>query len=139
MAKGKKKTGGPREIRVFIASPGDLAVERRAFKDAIELLNVGFGDGAEVQFESLGWEDTLATTGRRVQSVIDQDIDTCDVFVLALHRRWGQEALTRSPTRLTRKKSSIVRWIDFARRNRRRYLSSSRTSIRRRGPIRVSS
>ena len=52
----------PREIRVFIASPGDLAGERRAFKDAIELLNLGFGDGAGVRFVPLGWEDTLATT-----------------------------------------------------------------------------
>lgn len=31
-----------RTIRVFIASPGDLAVERRAFKDVIDELNTGF-------------------------------------------------------------------------------------------------
>ena len=43
-----------RTIRVFIASPGDLAVERRAFKDVIEELNDGFGDGAGVKFKPLG-------------------------------------------------------------------------------------
>ena len=54
-----------RTIRVFIASPGDLAVERRAFKDVIDELNTGFGDGAKVKFEPLGWEDPLASADGR--------------------------------------------------------------------------
>ena len=86
-----------RTIHVFIASPGDLPVERRAFKDVIDGLNSGFGDGAGVKFVPLGWEDTLATTGRRSQSVINKEIDRCEVFVLALHRRWGQEAPDAKP------------------------------------------
>lgn len=86
-----------RTIHVFIASPGDLPVERRAFKDVIDGLNFGFGDGAGVKFAPLGWEDTLATTGRRSQSVINKEIDRCDVFVLALHRWWGQEAPDAKP------------------------------------------
>ena len=48
-----------REIKVFIASPGDLAVERRAFKNTIDSLNNGFGRGADVTFVPLGWEDAL--------------------------------------------------------------------------------
>ena len=51
----------PRTIHVFIASPGDPAVERRAVKEVIDELNRGFGDGAGVKFVALGWEDTLAT------------------------------------------------------------------------------
>jgi hypothetical protein len=35
-----------RTIEVFIASPSDLAMKRRAFQDVIEGLNAGFGDGA---------------------------------------------------------------------------------------------
>jgi tetratricopeptide (TPR) repeat protein len=83
---------GKRTIRVFIASPGDLAGERRAFKEQVDLLNEGFGDGAGVEFVGLGWEDTLATTGRRVQAVINREIDSCDAFILAMYRRWGQPA-----------------------------------------------
>ncbi|MHC4569963.1 MAG: tetratricopeptide repeat protein, partial [Planctomycetota bacterium] len=86
-----------RKISVFIASPGDLSTERRRFKDAIHQLNVGFGDGAGVEFEPLGWEDTLASTGRRNQSVINAEIDRCDVFILAMYRRWGQEAPDAEP------------------------------------------
>ena len=81
-----------RRIRVFIASPGDLAVERRAFKNTIDQLNAGFGRGADVEFEPLGWEDALSQVGRRAQSAINADVDACDVFVLVMWRRWGQEA-----------------------------------------------
>ena len=76
-----------RTIRVSIASPGDLAVERHAFKEVLDELNAGFGDGMNIKFESLGWEDTLASTGRRSQGVINREIDRCDVFILAMHRR----------------------------------------------------
>lgn len=86
-----------RVIKVFIASPGDLTIERRAFKDVIDELNKGFGRGAEVQFEPLGWEDALSQFGRRSQSVINKDIDACDVFVLVMWRRWGQEAPDAAP------------------------------------------
>ena len=81
-----------RIIKVFLASPGDLIVERRGFKEQIDKLNNGFADGANVEFQALGWEDTLASTGRRPQSVINADIDACDVFILAMNRRWGQPA-----------------------------------------------
>lgn len=81
-----------REIAVFIASPGDLAPERKAFKDAIDKLNEGFADGAGVKFIALGWEDALAETGTRTQSAFNRYVDQCDYFILALHRRWGQAA-----------------------------------------------
>ncbi|MDH3997309.1 MAG: tetratricopeptide repeat protein [Desulfuromonadales bacterium] len=86
-----------RKIPVFIASPNDLAHERRTFKKTIAQLNDGFGDGLDVEFEALGWEDTLAITGQRSQGVINQEIDRCEVFILTLNRRWGQEAPDAQP------------------------------------------
>jgi tetratricopeptide (TPR) repeat protein len=86
-----------RTINVFIASPGDLAVERRTFKKLVGELNAGFGEGADVRFVPLGWEDTYAVTGRRPQSVINEEIDRCEVFILALYRRWGQKAPDARP------------------------------------------
>jgi hypothetical protein len=81
-----------KQISVFIASPGDLAPERQIFKETIDKLNSGFADGAGITFVSLGWQDLKAQTGRRTQSVINQEILKSDVFILALHRRWGQKA-----------------------------------------------
>lgn len=86
------KKAEPRQISVFIASPGDLAPERKIFKDTIDTLNAGFADGAGVKFVPMGWEDVLAETGRRTQGVINQEIDQCDLFILSLNRRWGQDA-----------------------------------------------
>ncbi len=91
------KSQQKRMISVFIASPGDLIDERKQFRQAIDELNTGFADGANVMFEAMGWEDTLATTGRRNQSVINEEIDRCDVFVLVMHRRWGQPAPDAAP------------------------------------------
>lgn len=87
----------PRTIKVFIALPGDLAVERRAFKDVLDELNKGFGDALNITFEPLGWEHTFASTGRRSQEVINKEIDRCDIFILAMHRRWGQAAPDAMP------------------------------------------
>jgi hypothetical protein len=86
------KKSDPRQISVFIASPGDLAPERKIFKDTIDTLNAGFADGARVKFLAIGWEDVLAETGRRPQSVINQQLELCDVFFLVLYTRWGQPA-----------------------------------------------
>jgi tetratricopeptide (TPR) repeat protein len=84
-------------IRVFMASPGDLKKERGLFKDVIESLNIGFGDGADVKFIADGWEDQNASTGKRVQELFNEKIDKCDVFILALHMRWGQNAEDAKP------------------------------------------
>lgn len=81
-----------RTITVFLASPGDLAAERKAFREKIEELNSGFGEGAKVNFVPKLWEDVLATTGRRVQDVINREVDASDILILALNRRWGQPA-----------------------------------------------
>jgi tetratricopeptide (TPR) repeat protein len=86
-----------RAVKVFIASPNDLAIERRAFKEVVDELSRGFGRGAHVTFEPVGWEDALATIGQRSQSVINQDIDACDVFVLVMWLRWGQPAPDAEP------------------------------------------
>ncbi len=101
-----------RIIKVFIASPSDLAEERRQFKDTIDELNRGFGDGAKVQFVPLGWEDALATTGRRAQSVINKDIDSCDFFVLVMWRRWGQEAPDAEPKYSSYTEEEFYRALD---------------------------
>ena len=58
---------------------------------------MGFGDGANAEFHSYGWEDTPALTGRRNQGVFNGEIDKCDVFILAMYRRWGQEAPDAEP------------------------------------------
>jgi hypothetical protein len=82
----------PRKISVFIASPGDLAPERKIFRETITELNKTSVKLANVEFVPIGWEDQNAESGRRVQGVLNQRISECDLFVLVLYGRWGQAA-----------------------------------------------
>jgi hypothetical protein len=75
-------------IRVFIASPGDLDVERKVFRDAIDELNKIKCSQMGLHLEPLGWEDTLPGKGRP-QEIINDDIRRCDLFVLMLWKWWG--------------------------------------------------
>ncbi len=76
-------------IKAFLASPGDLGDERRRAKDVVEEVNRSVGRTWGITIELLGWEDTLPGAGRP-QELINKDVDTCDLFIGALWRRWGE-------------------------------------------------
>lgn len=75
-------------IKVFIASPGDLAEERDLFPLILGQLNEIKAEGVDVQLKPLGWEDTLPGWGRP-QGLINEDVRQCDIFVMLLWKRWG--------------------------------------------------
>jgi len=73
---------------VFIASPGGLEVERKAFRDEINIYNQTESIPQDILFQAVGWEDTLGAYGRP-QSTINKDIRNSDCFILLLWDRWG--------------------------------------------------
>ena len=74
-------------LRVFLASPSDLADERKETKEMVDRLNSTIRvTGWTV--ELLGWEDRLPGYGRP-QTQINEDVDACDLFLGVLWRRWG--------------------------------------------------
>lgn len=74
--------------RVFIASPGGLESERKIFRDILTSHNESDAIERGCHFQSIGWEITLGGTGRP-QAKINEDLKTCDLFVLVLWDRWG--------------------------------------------------
>lgn len=80
--------GVRRFVKVFLASPGDLAEERKAAKAIAEDFNSQLADALGYQVELVGWEDTLPGVGRP-QEIINRDLDGCDLFVGMLWKRWG--------------------------------------------------
>jgi len=74
--------------RVFIASPGGLLDVRKAFRAAVSDYNDTDATQRGVLFIPMGWEDTLAGAGRP-QGIINEDLRTCDYFVLVVWDRWG--------------------------------------------------
>jgi hypothetical protein len=75
-------------IKVFLASPGDLAEERRAAKRIVDEENANHAVEQGYQFELVGWEDTVAQHGR-AQEIINRDLDQCNFFVGVVWKRWG--------------------------------------------------
>lgn len=83
-------TGTRRFIKVFLASPGDLAEERKAAKGIVDEYNGQLADALGYQVELVGWEDTLPGVGRP-QAIINRDLDGCDLFIGMLWKRWGTQ------------------------------------------------
>jgi hypothetical protein len=77
-----------KEYRVFCGSPGGLQRERKAFKEIIDIYNRQDAGYRGVHFVPVGWEDTLPGAGRP-QAKINEEIRTCDYFLLMFWNRWG--------------------------------------------------
>lgn len=76
-----------RELRVFMASPGDLTDERDALRNLERRLNAMFRErGVRVSIE--GWEEVQPDAGAP-QELINPLVYGCDVFVGLLNVRWG--------------------------------------------------
>lgn len=74
--------------RIFIATPGGLDEERKAFRKVIEEYNDSDATRRGVIFLPVGWEVTLGGVGRP-QGLINKDLRECDYLVLVLWDRWG--------------------------------------------------
>jgi len=76
-------------LNVFLASPGDLAKERRISRSVVDRINRIIGKEVGIHVELFGWEDTLPGAGRP-QAIINQEVDSCELFIGLLWKRWGQ-------------------------------------------------
>lgn len=74
--------------RIFIASPRGLDDEREVFREVIDDYNDKEAIPRGVYFDPVGWQDTLSKIGRP-QEIINDEVRTCDYFVLLLWDRWG--------------------------------------------------
>lgn len=68
-------------IKVFIGSPDDLNQERNRFREIVDEANRLKANIMRIQFDPVGWEDTLPGKGRP-QELINEDIKECDIIVL---------------------------------------------------------
>jgi hypothetical protein len=75
-------------IRVFLASPGDLADERQAAKEAVDEVNATTAKPRGYQIDLYGWEDTISAAGRP-QAIINEELKQCELFIGMLWTRWG--------------------------------------------------
>lgn len=74
--------------RIFIASPGDLNVERDSFRKIISEINDHKAHKMGVHIEVIGWELVPPGLGRP-QELINKLLTNLDLFVMVLWERWG--------------------------------------------------
>lgn len=75
-------------LTVFMASPGDVAPERAELTSIVNRINRRSAQDLGWLVELRGWEDTMPGHGRP-QGRINPDVESCDVFIGILWRRWG--------------------------------------------------
>ena len=76
-------------LNVFIASPSDLIDERKILREVVDRLNKIIGKKLNWYIELFGWEDTLPGASRP-QSIINKDVEICQLFIGIIWKRWGQ-------------------------------------------------
>ena len=77
-----------RVLRVFLASPNDVAKERATAERVVSGVNEILGRRLGLHIDLYKWEEKSPEFGRP-QSIINPDVDRCDVFVGLLWERWG--------------------------------------------------
>src|SRR5688500_2184321 len=80
-----------RIIRIFVASPSDVEIERDRVDLVIEELNRDIGESLGVRLESIRWEKYVAPLMGRPEDVVLQQVklNEWDVFIGILWLRFG--------------------------------------------------
>jgi tetratricopeptide (TPR) repeat protein len=76
-------------LRVFVATPGDLADERTVVRTTIDEHNARQADDA-TRFEKVGWE-SVRGTAQRPQEAINELIGECHYMIVMFRKAWGSE------------------------------------------------
>ena len=79
-----------RRIRIFFASPGDVAEERDAASLVIEEIRRIVGSYLHIDVEAVRWEThAFPDVGQDAQDVINREIGEFDIFVGIMWKRFG--------------------------------------------------
>lgn len=91
-----------RKLKIFLASPGDVAKERAAVRSVVAELNQsssGMADSLGVHFEVIGYDSHVAPDMGRAQAVIFNQLppDEWDIFIGILWLRFGSPSSEVDP------------------------------------------
>lgn len=80
-------------IRIFVASPNDVARERTSLRDVANELNRSVCPPKGVRLDVVGWEEAVPDIGKHPQRVIDEQVGPYDIFIGIMWRRFGKSTL----------------------------------------------
>lgn len=82
-----------RGINIFISSPGDVARERELLEEIISEISKSVRDTLGYHLECKRWEDQIPQASlppKTKQDEIMKEIGKCQMFILILHKRYGE-------------------------------------------------
>src|SRR5205085_6507734 len=79
----------PKDFRVFLASPGDVSLERDSMTGVVDDVTELQGSVLDYRLELVRWETHAAPAAGRPQQVINDIIGKYDIFVGIMWRRFG--------------------------------------------------
>src|SRR5262249_56437217 len=82
-ATGQGNVRVPRELRLFVSSPGDVIAEREVVARVVEEINVGIGEPEAVTLRRYTWE-SLPPIEARPQDALNDLLAGADIFLLIL-------------------------------------------------------
>ena len=83
-------------IKVFLGSPGDLMNERKAAREVVDEFNSNWADHFGYEIDLVGWEGIEGGAGRP-QSIINKELDECNLFYGMIWKRWGMAPSKTGP------------------------------------------
>lgn len=87
---GRRSVEMFQNVRVFIASPGDVAKEREYLREVADKINQSIAHEWGFHLEIVGWEThVIPDMGERPQSIITKQIGSYDIFVGIMWKRFG--------------------------------------------------
>jgi formylglycine-generating enzyme required for sulfatase activity len=98
------------QVRIFIASPWDLKAERDCIEAIVNRLNSDpLIEDLGIVLKSFRWENVYPQLGRP-QELINKDVQTCDILVGMLHRRFGSPSGKEDSGTYEEFKIALDRW-----------------------------
>ncbi len=87
---GRRSVEMLQNVRVFIASPGDVAKEREYLREVADKINQSIAHEFGFHLEIVGWEtNVIPDMGERPQSIINKQIGSYDIFIGIMWKRFG--------------------------------------------------
>jgi formylglycine-generating enzyme required for sulfatase activity len=116
-----------KRLRIFVASPGDVADERQRLARVVEHLNTHVAAAQGLDLEPVRWETHVRPgVGEDAQAVVTPQIGTYDLFIGILWNRFGtptkraesgtREEFDQAYARWQKDPASLEIWVYFSQR-----------------------
>lgn len=100
-------------LKMFVASPGDVAEERASVENIVKRINDILGETLHINLNIVSWENIPPTTNTEdvQEENINKKIKECHFFLLILYKRYGTIAKNARKSNTEREIDTIIECV----------------------------